>query len=260
MSAEKTPDEISLKQRLERERAFHDEKYTTYEDVPKHYAVNPTAAIYQRMLEHLGRVKDLDILEYGCGDGWVTRDLAKSGGRVQAFDISGTAIENTRVLLEKAGVSDQCRLFVSAAEKLDVPDASIDRAVGFAILHHLNLDHALPEMHRVLRPGGKAVFAEPLDSNPAIQLYRRMTPKFRTPDEEPFKLRKVLPKFRDFEKVEHFEIALTTQLAMALVHVPGGSALYPRLSSVLQKLDNVLLDTVTPLRSWAWYTIIVATA
>src|SRR3546814_19701179 len=38
---------------------------------------------------------------------------------------------------------------------------------------------------RVLRPGGRAVFIEPLGLNPAIELYRRFTPSARTPDEHP---------------------------------------------------------------------------
>ena len=71
------------------------------------------------------------------------------------------------------------------AERLSYSDSVFDLAVGFAIIHHLDLKPALAELHRVLKPGGVAFFAEPLGTNPAIQLYRRLTPQFRTEDERP---------------------------------------------------------------------------
>ena len=70
----------------------------------------------------------------------------------------------------------------------------MDVVFGAAILHHLELERSLAEIYRVLRPGGRAVFAEPLDSNPVGRLVRALTPAARTKDERPF-------RFADLELV-----------------------------------------------------------
>lgn len=76
-------------------------------------------------------------------------------------------------------------------EQLNYPDGFFDIAVGFAIIHHLDLNLAIPELYRVLKPGGIAYFAEPLGGNPVINLYRKLTPQYRTQDEEPIDLDKL---------------------------------------------------------------------
>src|SRR3546814_9362268 len=71
------------------------------------------------------------------------------------------------------------------AEAMTFPDDSFDLVFGSGIIHHLDIDRAFGEIARVLRPGGRAVFIEPLGLNPAIELYRRFTPSARTPAEHP---------------------------------------------------------------------------
>ena len=49
---------------------------------------------------------------------------------------------------------------------LAFPEASCDVVFGVSVLHHLELDTALREIRRVLKPHGVMIFAEPLDINP----------------------------------------------------------------------------------------------
>ena len=104
-------------------------------------------------------------LEIGCGTGFFLLNLMQAGvldaGHVT--DISqgmvDVAVRNARSLgLEVAGQ-------VADAEALPYPDASFDLVVGHAVLHHLpDVERALREVLRVLRPGGRFVFAgEPTD-------------------------------------------------------------------------------------------------
>jgi SAM-dependent methyltransferase len=54
------------------------------------------------------------------------------------------------------------------------------------LLHHIpDPKIAIGEMHRVLKPGGKACFWDPLRHNPVINVYRRMATEVRTEDEMP---------------------------------------------------------------------------
>lgn len=75
---------------------------------------------------------------------------------------------------------------------------------GAGILHHLDLETALNEINRVLKPDGIATFFEPLDINPIGKLVRYFTPDARTEDEKPFSYKelKVLRK--------HFNIKIET--------------------------------------------------
>ena len=77
----------------------------------------------------------------------------------------------------------QPQFHLGDAHQLPFPDARFDVVFGGSILHHLDFPRALDEIYRVLRPGGRIVFREPLNINPAAKLVRALTPKARTPDE-----------------------------------------------------------------------------
>lgn len=248
-----------LDQRLKREAQFHDEKYSTREKSPRHYRAGPTQYVYRVMRDALGDIRGKRLLEYGCGEGWITGDLARLGAQVHGFDVSPQAIENTMMRLEALGVLDRCELSVMPAERLSYPDATFDMAVGFAIIHHLHLPSALAELYRVLKPGGVAYFAEPLATNPFINLYRRLTPQFRSQDEAPLRLGEMPALLREFSSYEHREFYLTALGAVALVYLPGGARLFSPVSRSLHAIDRALLSALPALGSWAWYTLIKMT-
>jgi SAM-dependent methyltransferase len=246
-----------LASRHESESGFHDRKYGHDEGYPRHYAVRPTYPIYLRMLDMIGDRSGKQVLEYGCGEGWITQDLARSGARVSAFDISAEAVHRTREALASAGFADYCRVALMGAERLEYPDESFDLSVGFAILHHLDLELAIAELHRVLKPGGVAYFAEPLGGNPLINLYRRLTPQYRTQDEKPLDLETLTPLLAGFREVKHTDCYVTALAAVALAYLPGGPRLFPVVNRQLMRLDDLLLRMVPGLGRFAWYTILV---
>jgi SAM-dependent methyltransferase len=248
----------SLDARLEREAKFHDTKYDGGQS-PRHYSVSPSNFIYDQMRLALGDLSGKSVLEYGCGSGWMTHDLVALGGRISAFDISPQAVRNTQASLAAAGLADRCSVDVMPAERLIYPTDTFDVAVGFAIIHHLDVPRALEELHRVLKPGGVAYFAEPLDTNPLIRAYRKLTPQFRTADEQPLELGKLSALLASFSSYEHREFYLTALGAVALTYLPGGVRLFPRLSAALHRVDRRLLHSVPQLGNWAWYTLLKVT-
>lgn len=104
------------------------------------------------------------LLDFGCGWGTVTVVVARMGYEVHGFDISEANVAAGRRLAEKYGVSERVHLSVQVAEKLEYPDESFDVIAGVDILHHVDVARAMRECHRVLRPGGVAVFREPIRS------------------------------------------------------------------------------------------------
>ena len=120
------------------------------------------------------------ILDYACGNGENAIKASKYGAKLSlGFDISSVSVENAKKFASKENLKN-IEFFQADAEKTKLPDNSIDRIICCGMLHHLDLSYAFPEIRRILKPGGKLLAYEALDYNPAIKLYRMLTPKMRT--------------------------------------------------------------------------------
>jgi SAM-dependent methyltransferase len=247
----------TLAERHRSEAQFHDRKYVSDDAFPRHYRHSPTVPVLERMLALLpADLSGLRVLEYGCGNGWITLQLARRGAQVSAFDISPEAVAQTRTALGRAGLLDRCKVDVMPGEQLAYADASVDIAVGFAILHHLDMDRALAELHRVLAPGGRAFFAEPLAGNPLIRLYRALTPQYRTPDEAPIDLPRFGARVAGFSRYAHRDQLLLAAGALALAYLPRcGRAVAP-VQRALTRVDDVVLRVAPGAGRWAWYSVL----
>lgn len=96
-----------------------------------------------------------DVLEIGCGAGLVSSQIARAGAKLHAVDLTSAAIAMTRKRFELAGLSGDIRQM--DAEKLEYPDNSMDFVVSWGVIHHSgNMAAVLDQIHRVLRPGGRA--------------------------------------------------------------------------------------------------------
>ena len=117
-----------------------------------------------RLLCEHGEFRSGDrLLEIGCGTGLFTERIRRAtGATIVGTDISPELIE------EAARRLPEVRFQVDDALHLSFPDGAFDGVYGSSILHHLEIDPALHELRRVLRPGGRMVFAEPNMMNPQI--------------------------------------------------------------------------------------------
>ena len=105
-----------------------------------------------------------------AGSATDTRGLAaSSAGRIVSFDVAPGLIAHA-----DATRPANVRFLAADVEALPFPSGSFDAVVGNAVLHHLRLDRAVPEMLRVLRPGGRFCFAEPNMLNPQVFLERNV--------------------------------------------------------------------------------------
>jgi len=106
------------------------------------------------------------ILDFGCGPGLASVAYAKMGYDVFGFDLSPSNVAHATQLARKYGVSHRTHFTVQTAESLTYPAEWFDVIAGLDILHHVDISRAVAQCMRVLKPGGVALFAEPLEVPP----------------------------------------------------------------------------------------------
>lgn len=151
----------------------------------------------------------MTILELGCGAGYFTKELARSGAEIVAIDVSADLLEIAKANCPASNV----RFEIQDACALTYSNATFDSVVGSSILHHLEVGPALREIRRVLKPGGTIYFTEPNMLNPQIAIQKNVPWIKRwlgdTPDETAFfrrPLRQLLERtgYRDV-RIEPFD-------------------------------------------------------
>lgn len=104
-----------------------------------------------------------DVLELGCGEGWLALALAQSNRRVVGVDISDQCIDLCRRNQKEHGVAN-VEFHRQSGVRLAFADHTFDRAVSTEFLEHLYPDDVpahLAEVLRVLKPGGRYVAVTP---------------------------------------------------------------------------------------------------
>jgi ArsR family transcriptional regulator len=110
-------------------------------------------AAWARALAHL--LPPVDVVDIGCGEGYLTIEVARWAKRVIAVDRSTTVLNRAKALAARRRAPNI--LFKRGElEKLPLESASVDVALLSQALHHAaDPAQALGEAVRVLRPGGK---------------------------------------------------------------------------------------------------------
>jgi SAM-dependent methyltransferase len=196
----------------------------------------------------LGDLTGRTVLDYGCGDGENLPPMVRRGARVIGLELSDALIGVARKRLDLHGMRHGVHFLQSSAHDIALPDNSVDIVLGIAILHHLDLGLASREVHRVLRPGGRAIFQEPVRDSKLMQRLRRMVPyqqKDVSPYERPLteaELRQFAAPFSAFRS-RAFWLPF---VSLAFV-VP---ALQPQIMR-LSRVDRALLDAAPFLGRYA---------
>ena len=120
-----------------------------------------------------------DVLDLGCGAGWLSRRIADAG----AASVTGIDTDADRIARNIAKDGQTVRFLTGAAETLPLKDASLDVIVMMKSLHHVpipQMDAAFDEFARVLRPNGQIYICEPAyegDFNEVLRIFHDEGPQ-----------------------------------------------------------------------------------
>lgn len=204
----------------------------------------------------LGNVAGRQVIDFGCGTGSNTVLIASRGARVCGIDISESLVRMGQQRLQVHDVPGRPALLVGSAHDLPFQTASADVVFGIAILHHLDLEKVSAEVHRVLKPGGRAIFQEPVRNSPVVRALRRLIP-YRAPDISPFERPLTDAELSSFAR--RFSSMRTR--AFGLPHVKLGRLLpyVRRHTDWLYRSDRTALDRLPWLQRYAGIRVIELT-
>lgn len=245
--------------RIEREREFHNalseaefgDRRTIDMLSQSFYSKREDSALWGPVWAKVG-LSGKRVLDYGCGNGGFSYLLASRGALVEGIDISESFVD----LASRSVPEGIPRPIFSTrdAHATGFADSSFDYVFGNGILHHLELERAYREVARVLRPGGRAFFMEPMEQHPLLVLLRKVTPSARSIDEKPMTLEEIQTAERFFSSAKHTEHFLFAVMA-APVHLASDKVAYWMIKG-LDRVDGGLFKVFPRLSRYAWLTML----
>ena len=217
------------------------EKFNYYFSNMKYYSITAASETFkQRWIENHCK-KGTKTLDFACGSGENGIYAASCGSDVIGIDISPDGVKNARQNAKKFGLNERCSFEVMDGEAMTFESDCFDCAVEYGALHHVDLDAALSELARVMKPNAKMMCVEAMRHNPLIHLYRKKTPHLRTEWEVEHILGveslDVMRKYFEFVEVKFFHLS-----ALALVPIRK-TFLFPMLLPIFNLIDRVLLSS-----------------
>src|SRR6266581_5861321 len=137
------------------------------------------------VFRRLGNIAGKEVLDFGCGEGQISTQLARLGAKVTAIDISPELIEIAERRAKLDGVSEQIEFVIGDITQSPLPKEKFDVAVCLAALHHVDLRSVAPHVLACVKPGGVVMMMEPTAFSPLLKKLREILPleKDASPDE-----------------------------------------------------------------------------
>jgi ArsR family transcriptional regulator len=141
--------------RLEEVRRVRKESFSVHGDDRRQLVPGRSWPAWARALGLL--MPRVDVADLGCGDGYLTIEMARWAKHVTAVDQSKDVLARGRELAKRRRLTN-ITWKRGDLERVPIPDASIDIALLSQALHHAeHPDRALAEASRILKPGGRVL-------------------------------------------------------------------------------------------------------
>jgi SAM-dependent methyltransferase len=224
-----------------------------------HWRLFPKEFMFRR-LHDIG-LTDKKVLEFGCGEGVISTQLARLGARVTAVDISPELIACAERRTELDGVRDRIEFVVGDVMTTPLEKNRFDVLVCHAVIHHVDMQF-VPKLLASLKPGGLAVMVEPIAFSRSLQRLRDLLPveKDVSPDERQLSKAEVDTIARLLVDTEVTFFNLFGRLSRLLPHcnrIDRGHPLTKAALISLHRFDRLLLALCPFVARWCGVVAIV---
>lgn len=181
------------------------------------YTAPPASTIYPREYYHhlLSPIAGKSVMEIASGNGIDASICCHNGANLYAYDISSESIKMVRQRAQINGVSQRLTTQVTGDFLHAFEGQTFDHIIGYAALHHIPLEGLAQQVYDRLKPGGSAVFAEPVINSKLLYKMRRMIPYSffeDTDDETPLNDKDINAFARPFDRMEKRYFHLTSRI------------------------------------------------
>ncbi len=183
--------------------------------------------------------KPQNICDFGCGSGEMACRLGLLGYRVTGIDVSPDLIKVARARAVLEGVTERVQFIVADAAAAPLIDGTFDVVLAMSVVHHMPAEEAFDALERLLRPGGRIAFLEPVAYSRTLQWMRNRTPveKDVSPDERQLNAEEIRLLGKRFVIEEMYHFHLLARLRRLLPEALSGLG-----ERVLSHLDHALLQ------------------
>lgn len=197
------------------------------------------------------------VLDYGCGNGVHSVFPVKWGAeKVIGIDLSEPSLQIAREKAKKEGVADKIEFLAMDCERMSFPDNAFDVILDGGTFSSLDLNSALPELARVLKPDGLLIGIETFGHNPFTNLKRKINKitgkRTGWAAEHIFRMQDLEKAKNYFKKTEVKYFHLISWLVFPFLGLPGTAIIL----KMLEILDRILL-TLPFLRKYAFKVVFV---
>lgn len=126
---------------------------------------------FEKKCFHILNIKNrkIEILDYGCGTGEKSINLAQHNSVITGIDISEKSVE-----IARAREIENTKYIVMDCEKTDFENSKFDLVFDYGTFSSINIKKALPEIVRIMKRNGSLIAIETYGHNPLTNLKRKI--------------------------------------------------------------------------------------